>query len=88
MDLADRTDHRIKLKENEKKVKYLDPVWELKKLWKMKVKIRPIVIGAFGTVTKELQKGLKDLEIRGRVETIQTTTSLRTARIVRKGLET
>ncbi len=36
----------------------------------MKVKIIPIVIGAFGSVTKELLKGLGDLEIGGRVENI------------------
>ena len=33
----------------------------------------PIVIGALGTVTKGLVQGLDDLEIRGQVETIQTT---------------
>ena len=33
----------------------------------------PIVIGAFGTVTKGLLKGLEDLEVGGRVETIQMT---------------
>ena len=42
----------------------------------MKVTIVPIVIDAFGTVTKGLIKGLKDLEIGGRVETIQTTALL------------
>ena len=31
------------------------------------------VIGALGTATKGLLQGLEDLEIRGRVETIQTT---------------
>ena len=31
----------------------------------MKATIIPIVIGAFGTVTKVLLKGLEDLEIRG-----------------------
>ena len=36
----------------------------------MKVTIVPIVIGAFGTVTKGLSKGLEDLEVGGRVETI------------------
>ena len=36
----------------------------------------PIVIGALGTVTKGLVQGLKDLEITGRVETIQTTALL------------
>ena len=44
--------------------------------------------GAFGTVTKGLQKGLEDLEVGGRVETIQTTALLRTARILRRVLET
>ena len=36
----------------------------------MKLTIIPIVIGAFGTVTKGLLKGLEDLEVGGRVETI------------------
>ena len=35
----------------------------------MKVIIIPTVIGAFGTVTKGLLKGLEDLEVGGRVET-------------------
>ena len=53
----------------------------------MKVTIVPIVIGALGTVTKGLLKGLEDLEVGGRVETIQTTALLRTARIQRRVLE-
>ena len=44
-------DHRIKLKECEKRDMYLDLARELKKLRNMKVTIVPIVIGAFGTVT-------------------------------------
>ena len=52
-------DHRIKQKESEKKDKNLNLERELKKLWNMKVAIILIVIGAFGTVTKGLLKGLK-----------------------------
>ena len=59
-----------------------------KKLWNMQVTIITIVIGAFGTVTKGLLKGLEDLEVGGRVETIQTKALLRTARILRRVLET
>ena len=59
-----------------------------KKLWNIKVTIKLIVIGAFGTVTEGLLKGLEDLEVGGRVETIQTTALLRTARILRRVLET
>ena len=50
----------------------------------MKVTIVPIVIGALGTITKGLLKGLEDLEVGGRVE----TALLRTARILRRVLET
>ena len=53
----------------------------------LKVTTIPIGIGAFGTVTKGLLKGLEDLEVGGRVETIQTTAFLRTARIPRSVLE-
>ena len=56
-------DNRIKLKEREKKDKYIDLARELKKLWNMQVTFIPIVIGAFGTVTKGLLKGLEDLEM-------------------------
>ena len=54
----------------------------------MKVTIIPIVIGALGTVTKGPLKELEDLEAGGRVETIQTTALMRTARILRRVLET
>ena len=88
VDFAVLTDHRINLKESEKKDKSLDLARELKKLWNMKVTIVPIVIGALSTITKGLLKGLEDLEVGGRVETIQTTTLLRTAQILRRVLET
>ena len=70
VDFADPADHRIKLKECEKKDKYIDLARELKKLCNMQMTIIPIVIGAFGTVTKGLQKGLEDLQVGRRVETI------------------
>ena len=47
MDFAVSADHRIKLKECEKKDKYLDLARQLKKQWNMKVTIIPIVIDAF-----------------------------------------
>ena len=54
----------------------------------MKVIIIPIVIGTFGTVTKGLLKGLEDSEVGGWVETIQKTALLKTARILRRIMET
>ena len=44
----------------------------------------PILIGALGTVAKGLLRGLEELEIRGRAETIQTTAT----RILQRVLET
>ena len=88
VDFAVPADHRIKLKECENRDKYIDLARELKKkLWNMKVTIILIVIGTFGPVTKGLLKGLEDLEVGGRV-TIQTAVLLRTARILRRVLET
>ena len=81
-------DHRIKLKVCEKRDKYLDLARELKNLWNMRMTILPIVIGAFGTVTKRLLKSPEDLEVGDRVETIQTTALLKMARILRRVLET
>ena len=81
IDFAVPAGNRIKLKECEKKDKYLDLARELKKLWNMQVTIIQIVISALGTVTKGLLKGQEDLKVGGRMETIQTTTLLRTARI-------
>ena len=52
----------MKLKECEKNDKYLDLARELKKLWNMKVTIVPIVIGAFGIITKRIIKGPGVLE--------------------------
>ena len=60
----------------------------IENLWNMKVTIVLIVIGAFGTITKGILKGLEDLKFGGRVETIQMTALLRTARILRRVMET
>ena len=78
-------DHRINLKENEKKDKYLDLARDLKKLCNLKVVIVPIVIGELGTITNGLLKGL---EVGGRVETIQTIALLKTVRILVRVPET
>ena len=70
-----------------KKGKYLDVAGKLKKLCNMKATVI-IVIGTLGTITKGFVKGLEDLVIKGREETIQTKALLRSARIRRKVLET
>ena len=86
--IVDFADHKVKLKESEKKDKNLDLPMKLKKLWNMKVTFIPIVIGTLRTVTKRINKGIGGRGNRGQGETIQTTTLLRSARILRRVLET
>ena len=84
MDFAVPADDWVKLKVSQKKNKYLNLDVGLKKMVNTKVTVIPIVIGALGVVTKGLVQGLRELEIRGRVETIQTTALLRSARMLRR----
>ena len=88
MDFAVSADHRLKLRESKKRDKYLDLAREREKIRSIKVTAIPIVIGALGTVTQQMAQRLEDLEIGGRMETIQTTALLRSARIRIGVLET
>ena len=78
----------MKIKENEKMDEYLDIARELKKMCKKKITLIPIIIGALGTVPKGLEERLEELEIRGRIETVQITVLLKSAGILRRVLET
>ena len=50
-------DHKVRIKENEKRVKYLDIARDLKKSFlNMKVKLIPIVIGAIENRSQRLGK--------------------------------
>ena len=82
VDSAVPTDHRVKLKECEKRDKCF--VRELK-MW---VKITLSAIGVLGMVIKRLVQGLEYLEKTGRVETVQSTEFMRLARILRRIWET
>ena len=55
-----------------------------KKQWNMKI----TVIQIFETISKISMKGLEKLEFRSWAETIQTTAFLRSARVLRRVLET
>ena len=57
-DFAIQADHRIKLNESKKIENNLDLVRELKKLWNMKVKVIPIVVGCFEMFHKGQNKKL------------------------------
>ena len=55
MNFAVLADHKLKLKEYEKRDKYLELAGEWKKLWNVKVTIIPIVIDALGPIYQPLR---------------------------------
>ena len=84
VDFVVSADCRLKIKESKKRDKYLDLARELRKLWNMKVTVISIANGTLATVLKGSDRGLKELEIGGQIETIQTAAMLRTARRLRR----
>ena len=75
-------------KETEKIEKYDELKREIRKLWTMKkVEVIPIVVGALGAVSKKLDKWIEKLGIQIKIELLQKTALLGTARILRKSLE-
>lgn len=57
IDVAVSSDSNIR-KEYEELQKYQDLKEELKGIWKVKVKVLPVVVGAFGAVTPKLGEWL------------------------------
>ena len=86
VDFAVPTDHRINNVKRRISTSTLLENWKSCGTWKWR--LYQLWFGAFGTITKGLLKGLEDLEVDGQVETIQMTALLRTARILRRILET
>ena len=88
IDFAVSADYRVKVKEGEKLDKYLELARELKRPWNMKVNVILVVVGTFGTVLKNLKKRLDELEIKGRIGTIPITARVKSARTLRRVLNT
>ena len=87
IDFAVPGDSRIEDKEKEKIEKYQDLAREVQKLWNVKVKIIPLVIGSLGAIPKQFGKRLKDIGVTADIGQVQKTVLLGTARILRKVLE-
>ena len=77
MDFAIPTDPWVKVKEGEKAWQILGPWHESD---------NDTIIKALRTVTKNLEKRFKDLKIRGRINTIQTTALLISTRKIKRVL--
>ena len=87
IDFAIHYDSRVNNKEMEKIEKYHDLARELRKLWNMKVKVIPIIIGTLGTTPRQVKKRLEVIGKETRVKELQKTVNIHSARILRKVLE-
>ena len=67
--------------------KYQDLGRELQKLWNVKVKIIPLVVGSLGAIPKQFGNRLKQIGTTAGTEEVQQTVLLQTARILRKLFE-
>ena len=87
IDVAVPGDVRIAEKETEKIEKYDELKREVERLWKVKARVIPIVLGALGTVTRSLSNYIKEIGVKTQIKLIQKSVLLGTARVLRKVLE-
>ncbi|XP_068734746.1 uncharacterized protein [Montipora capricornis] len=87
IDVAVPVDAGIVEKEKEKVEKYQDLRREVARIWNVKAKVVPIVVGVLGAVTSNLSKHLDAIGVTTRIELLQKAALLATARLLRQVLE-
>jgi len=73
-------------KQAEKILKYKDLTIEIQRVWNVKTKVIPVIIGATGTISKSLKKYVSNIPGKHEVKELQKTAILGTAHILRKVL--
>ena len=85
-DFAIPIDHHVKEKEEEKTEKYMDLAAEVRRQFKVKTVIVPIILGALGTVPAKLSTSLEKLEIDDVIGSLQTAVLISSTAILRRVL--
>ena len=83
IDVAISGDRNVIKMEAEKILKYKDLTIEIQRMWKVKITVIPVIIGATGTISKSFRKYVSNIS--GNKE-LQKTAKLGTAHILRKVL--
>ena len=86
MDVTVPSDQRISLKEFQKRSKYTDLEIEVTKIWKLKTKITPVVIGALRMIKKGTQNIIDQIPGKPSLQEMQKIVLTSTAHILRKVL--
>ena len=73
-------------KEAETILKYKDLAIEIQRMWKVKTRVTPVIIGATGTISRSFRKYASNIPGNHEVKELQKTAILGTAHIFRKVL--
>jgi hypothetical protein len=73
-------------KEAETILKYKDLTIEIQRMWKVKTRVIPVIIGATGTISKSFRKYVSNIPGNHEVKELQKTAILGTAHILWKVL--
>jgi hypothetical protein len=82
IDIAIPADRNVIKKEAENILKYKDLITEIQRMWNVKTKMIPVIIGATGTISKSFRKYVSDIPGKHDVRGLQKTAVLGTAHIL------
>ena len=82
IDVAVPSDQNISLKEFQKLTKYKDLEIEVTKMWKLKIKIIPAVIGALGMIKKRTQSFIDQTPGKPSLQEMQKNVPTSTAHVL------
>jgi len=86
IDVAISGDRIVIKKEAENILKYKDLTIEMQRMWNVKTKVIPVIIGATGAISKSFRKYMSNIAGNHEVKELQKTAILGTAHILRKVL--
>ena len=86
IDVAISGDRNVIKKEAEKILKYKDLTTEIQRMWNVKTKAVPVIIGATGTISKSFRKYVSNIPGKHEVKELQKTAILGTAHTLREVL--
>jgi len=86
IDVAISGDRNVIKKEAKKILKYKDLTIEIHRMWNVKTKVIPVIIGTTGTISKSFRKYVSNIPGNHEVKELQKTVILGAAHILRKVL--
>ena len=86
IDVAISGDRNVIKKEAEKILKYKDLTIEIQRMWNVKTKVIPVILGATGTISKSFRKYVSNIPGKHEVKELQRAAILGTAHVLRKVL--